>query len=91
MKTNKLFRVSVEKANVIYSVFKTCNVFTILLDGTLLPIYDFSGNNARSSLNSLRKYYPDSVVKFHFESSFYAQNTLPYPYHFHYPDCILFF
>lgn len=91
MKTNKLFRVSVEKANVIYSVFKTCNVFTLLLDGTLLPVYDFSGNNVRSSLNSLRKYYPDSVVKFYFESSFYVQNTLPYPYHFHYPDCILFF
>lgn len=91
MKTNKLFRVSVEKANVIYSVFKTCNVFTILLDGTLLPVYDFSGNNVRSSLNSLRKYYPDSVVKFYLESSFYTHNTLPYPYHFHYPNCILFF
>ena len=41
MKTNKLFRVNVEKANAIYSVFKTCNVFTILLDGTLIPVYDF--------------------------------------------------
>lgn len=91
MKTNKLFRVNVEKANAIYSVFKTCNVFTMLLDGTLLPVYDFSGNNVRSSLNGLRKYYPDSVVKYHFKSSFYGQNTLPYPYHFHYPDCILFF
>lgn len=91
MKTNKLFRVNVEKANAIYSVFKTCNVFTILLDGTLLPVYDFSGNNVRSSLNSLRKYYPDSVVKYHFKSSFYGQETLPYPYHFHYPNCIVFF
>lgn len=91
MKTNKLFRISLEKANVIYSVFKTCNVFTILLDGTLLPVYDFSGNNVRSSLNSLRKHYPDSVIKFYFGSSFYAQNALPYPYHFHYPDCIVFF
>lgn len=91
MKTNKLFRVNVEKANAIYSVFKNCSVFTILLDGTLLPVYDFSGNNVRSSLNSLRKYYPDSVVRYHFKSSFYDQNTLPYPYHFHYPDCILFF
>lgn len=91
MKTNKLFRVNVEKANAIYSVFKTCNVFTILLDGTFLPVYDFSGNNVRSSLNSLRKYYPDSVVKYHFKSSFYDKNTLPCPYHFHYPDCILFF
>ena len=91
MKTNKLFRVNVEKANAIYSVFKTCNVFTILLNGTLLPVYDFSGNNVRSSLNSLRKYYPGSVVRYHFAASFYGQNTLPYPYHFHFPDCILFF
>lgn len=91
MKTNKLFRVNVEKANAIYSVFKTCNVFTILLDGTLLPVYDFSGNNVRSSLNSLRKYYPDSVVRYYFKSSFCDKDTLPYPYHFHYPDCIVFF
>ena len=91
MKTNKLFRVNFEKANAIYSVFKTCNVFTILLDGTLLPVYDFSGNNFRSSLNSLRKYYPDSAVRYHFESSFHTLNTLPCPYHFHYPNCILFF
>ena len=91
MKTNKLFRVSFEKANVIYSVFKTCNVFTILLNDTLVPVYDFSGNNVRSSLNSLRKYYPDSVVRYHFKSAFYTQNTLPCPYHFDYPDCILFF
>lgn len=91
MKKNKLFRVSIEKANVIYSVFKTCNVFTLLLDGTLIPVYDFSGNNVRSSLNSLRKYYPDSVVKFYSESSFYTQNTLLYPCHHYYPNCILFF
>lgn len=32
MKTNKLFRVNLEKANAIYSVFKICSVFTILLD-----------------------------------------------------------
>lgn len=91
MKTNKLFRVNFEKANAIYSVFKTCNGFTILLDGTLLPVYDFSGNNVRSSLNSLRKYYPDSVVRYHLKSSFYDRNTLPTPFHLRYPDCILFF
>lgn len=91
MKTNKLFRVSFEKANVIYSVFKSCNVFTLLLDGTLVPVYDFSGNNSRSSLNSLRKYYPDGVVRFYFKISFYDQSSLPTPYHLHYPDCILFF
>ena len=91
MKTNKLFRVNFEKANVIYSVFKTCNVFTLLLDGTLIAVYDFSGNNPRSSLNSLRKYYPDSVVRYYFESSFCTKNLLPHPYFFNSPDCILFF
>ena len=91
MKKNKLFRVPIEKANAIYSVFKTCNVFTLLLDGTFIPVYDFSGNHVRSSLNGLRKYYPDSVVKFHSESSFYIQNTLPYSCHPYYPNCILFF
>lgn len=91
MKTNKLFRVNFEKADTIYSVFKKCNVFTLLLGDDLIPVYDFSGNNPRSSINSLRKYYPDSVVKFYSESSFCAQNTLPYPYHFHYSNCILFF
>lgn len=91
MKTNKLFRVNLEKANVIYSVFKTCNVFTLLLDGALIPVYDFSGNNVRSSLNSLRKYYSHSVVRFYSESSFYTQRSLPCPYRFCYLDCILFF
>lgn len=91
MKTNKLFRVSVENANVIYSVFKTCNVFIILLDGTLLPVYDFSGNNVRSSLNSLRKYYPDGKVTFYCKTSFYFQSSLPLPYHFSFSDFILFF
>lgn len=91
MKTNKLFRVSIDKAEVIYSVFKTCNVFTVLLDGTLVPVYDFSGNNPRSSLNSLRKYYPDSVVRYHSKDYSCDQNFLPRPYYFRYSDCILFF
>lgn len=42
-------------------------------------------------MNSLRKYYPDSVVRYHFKSSFYDQNTLPTPFHLTYSDCILFF
>ena len=91
MKTNKLFRVNFEKANVIYSVFKTCNVFTLLLDDTLIPVYDFSGNNFRSTLNSLRKHYPDSVVRYYFKSSFCTKSLLPHPYFFRCSDCILFF
>lgn len=91
MKTNKLFRVHLTKAEVIYSVFKTCNVFTLLLNGDLIPVYDFSGNNLRSSLNSLRKHYPDAKVTFYCESSFYSQDSLPCPYRLSFSDCIIFF
>lgn len=91
MKTNKLFRVHFTKAEVIYSVFKTCNVFTLLLNDDLIPVYDFSGNSLRSSLNSLRKYYPGAKVTFYCESSFYSQTSLPCPYRLSFSDCILFF
>lgn len=91
MKTNKLFRVDFAKVGVIYSVFKNCNVFTLLLGDDLIPVYDFSGNNPRSSLNSLRKYYPDSKVTFYCETSFYSRSSLPLPYHLASSDCILFF
>lgn len=91
MKTNKLFRVDFTKAETIYSVFKNCNVFTLLLGGDLIPVYDFSGNNPRSSLNSLRKYYPDGKVTFCCETSFYSRSSLPLPYHLSSSSCILFF
>ena len=91
MKTNKLFRVHPTKAEVIYSVFKNCNIFTLLLDGVLIPVYDFSGNNPRSSLNSLRKYYPNSKITFYCKSSFYSRSSLPLPHHLSFSDCILFF
>ena len=91
MKTNKLFRVQFAKAEVIYSVFKSCNVFTLLLGDDLIPVYDFSGNNFRSSLNSLRKYYPDGKVTFYYKASFYDQSSLPTPCHLTPFDCILFF
>jgi hypothetical protein len=90
MKTNKLFRVDFAKVEAIYSVFKKCNVFTLLLGDDLIPVYDFSGNNPRSSLNSLRKYYPDSKVTFYCKSSFPYQ-SVPLPYHLVYDNCILFF
>lgn len=47
MKTNKLFRVDFAKVETIYSVFKNCNVFTLLLGDDLIPVYDFSGNMHR--------------------------------------------
>lgn len=91
MKTNKLFRVQFAKADVIYSVFKNCNVFTLLLGDDLIPIYDFSGNSFRSSLNNLRKYYSYGKVKFYRSTSFNSQPSLPAPYRLTYSDCILFF
>lgn len=91
MKTNKLFRVHFTKAEVIYSVFKCCSVFTLFTGDDLVPVYDFSGNNPRSSLNSLRKYYPDGRVSFYCETSFCAQSSLPTPCRLTLPDCILFF
>lgn len=90
MKTNKLFRVDFAKVKTIYSVFKSCNVFTLLLDGDLIPVYDFSGNNPRSSLNSLRKYYPNGKVTFHCKSSFVTDPML-LPYRLVLDNCILFF
>lgn len=91
MKTNKLFRIPFAKAEVIYSVFKKCNVFTLLMNGTLVPVYDFSGNASRSSLNSLRKFYPDAKVTFCREASFYTQPSLLHLYNLAIPDCIVFF
>lgn len=90
MKTNKLFRVNFEKVETFYSVFKKCNVFTLRLGDDLVPVYDFSGNNPRSSLNSLRKYYPDGKVAFYCESSF-PSRFIPLPYNMVFGNCILFF
>lgn len=91
MKTNKLFRIDPTRAEVFYTVFKKCNVFTLLLEDSLLPVYDFSGNSYRSSLNSLRKFYPGSKIEFYAEASIYSQSVLPRPYSLVYPSCIVFF
>lgn len=91
MKTNKLFRIPFEKAEVIYSVFKNCNVFVLTLNGILISVYDFSGNAVRSSLNSLRKFYPDGKVTFCSEASFYTRPSLPHHYNPALPDCLVFF
>lgn len=91
MKTNRLFRINPTRAEVFYTVFKKCNVFTLLLEDSLIPVYDFSGNNWRSSLNSLRKFYPGSEIKYYSESSIYSQSVLPRPYSLVYPSCIVFF
>lgn len=90
MKRNKLIWTNPTKAEVIYSVFKTCNVFTLLLNGDLVPVYDFSSNCRRSSLNSLRKFYVGSKVTFYCEASFYSQTSLPCP-PLSFSSCLLFF
>lgn len=91
MKTNKLFRVDSAKADVVYSVFKSCNVFTLVLNGEFIPVYDFSGNNFRSSLNTLRKYYPGSRISFYCKTSFEFRTSLPPYLRESFPNCILFF
>lgn len=91
MKTNRLFRINPTEAEVFYTVFKKCSVFTLLLEDSLLPVYDFSGNNYRSSLNSLRKFYPGSKIEFYAEASICSQSVLPRPYSLVYSSCIVFF
>nr|DAG83856.1 MAG TPA: hypothetical protein [Microviridae sp.] len=63
----------------------------LLLDYEFIPLYDFSGNSRRSTLNSLRKYYPDSKITFYREFSFHSEPSLPHPYPVTAPSCILFF
>ena len=91
MKTNKLFRVDSAKADVVYSVFKSCNVFILFLNGEFIPVYDFSGNTSRSSLNALRKYYPGSRLTFYCKASFEFRSSLPPTLQKTYSNCILFF
>lgn len=81
MKSIKLFRVAIAKADAVYSIFKSCNVFTVILDGEIIPVYDFSGNALRSTLNSLRKFFPEARVGFYCKSCFADDFDLPIPYH----------
>ena len=91
MKANKIFEVELSQAQSVYTIFKECNVFTILYDGTVVPVYDFSGNNIRSTLNSLRKFFPSSRVDFYCYCKFLSQPILPSPYRFTYQNCQIYF
>lgn len=94
MKSVKLFKVSFEKAEVFYSVFKECLVYVLVLNGDMIPVYDFSGNNMRSTLNSLRKAFSDPQVDASF--SFYCKccyghdPRLALPFHFSFYSCYVY-
>ena len=91
MKSIRLLETSFNKAEVIYSVFQDCAVFAVIRDGKLIPVYDFSKNNLRSTTNSLRKLFPDDMIKFYFRCSFDSQHTLPTPFDLKFGDCYLYF
>lgn len=87
----KLFEIDLEKANVIYSVFKSCSVFVINREGCLIPLYDFSGNNIRSTANSLRGLLPGCFVGYWSSCNFDSQSSLPLPYRIKFDSCYVYF
>ena len=91
MKSTRLFETDLEKANVVYSIFKSCSVFVINNKGHLLPLYDFSGNGIRSTANSLRSLIPDCFAGFWSSCSFDSQSILPLPYHIKFDSCYIYF
>lgn len=91
MKRIKLFKTDLEKAQTIYSVFMDCAVFTVIREGRLYPVYDFSFNDTRSTLNSLRKLFPGDLVRFHCRWSVEFQPTLFRPFHLDYGSCYVYF
>lgn len=91
MKSIRLLETSFNKAEIIYSVFQDCAVFAVIKDGVLIPVYDFSRNNLHSTTNSLRKLFPDDVVKFYFRCSFDSQQVLPTPFGLKFGSCYLYF
>lgn len=92
MKTRKIFNTSLENAFVFYSVFRSCGIFSATKEGKLVPVYDFSGNGVRSTLNSLRS-EGFKQVRFHFGSRFVGGtlNQLPTPYFSSFTHCYVYF
>lgn len=91
MKRIKLFKTDLEKAQTIYSVFMDCAVFTVIREGHLYPVYDFSFNDTRSTLNSLRKLFPGDPVRFHRRFAIEFQPTLFRPFHLDFGSCYVYF
>lgn len=92
MKTRKIFNTSLENAYVFYSVFRSCGVFSATKEGKLVPIYDFSGNGVRSTLNSLRD-QGFKNLRFHFNSYFVdgIVDQLPAPFFSSFTHCYVYF
>lgn len=91
MKRIKLFETDFEKAQAIYSVFMDCAVFTVVREGHLYPVYDFSFNDTRSTLNSLRKLFPGDPVRFHCRFAAEFQPDLFRPFHLDFGSCYVYF
>ena len=87
----RLFETDLEKANAVYSIFKSCLVFVINDKGRLIPLYDFSGDNIRSTTNSLRSLIPGCFAGFWSSCNFDRQAGLPLPYHIKFDSCYICF
>lgn len=90
MKSRKIFNISLTKAQIFYSVFQSCGVFSVLEDGKLIPVYDFSGNCMRSTLNSLRN-EGFATSRFHFNCCYLDSSELPTPYSMCFTHCYVYF
>lgn len=90
MKSQKVFRVTLHQAQLVYNIFHSCNVYVALKDGKICVIYDFSGNCLRSSLNALRSRGFDSP-RFNCVSCIEAQPELFRPYALTFDFCYIYF
>lgn len=91
MKSIKLFETSTDKANTIYSVFNSCSVFIITDDTAVRPLYDFSGNDVRSTENSLRKLFPDCRLSFFCKNSIECKKELSLSHSLTFTACYIYF
>lgn len=91
MKRIKLLKTDLEKAQTIYSVFMDCAMFTVIREGHLYPVYDFSSNDIRSTLNSLRKLFPGDPVRFHRRFADELRSAIFSPFHLDCEFCYVYF
>lgn len=90
MKSQRIFRVSLHQAQLVYDIFRSCSVYTVLKDGKMLPVYDFSGNHFRSTLNALSSRGFKSP-RFHCVCSAEHQSELFSPYALKCDSCYIYF
>lgn len=90
MKSQKVFRVTLHQAQLVYDIFRSCDVYVALKDGEMCVIYNFSGNCFRSSLNALRSHGFRSP-RFKRTSCIEAQPELLRPYALTFDFCYIYF